>query len=277
MQLKYSVLMSVYAKENPEYFRIAVESMVNQTVKPDEIVIVQDGPLPSELDEMLREFSEKYPDLITIVVSEENIGLGLALNLGLAQCRNELVARMDTDDISLPERCQKQLKVFSEYPNLSIVGSNIAEFIHDPENITTRRIVPEKHREIIEFLKHRCPMNHVAVMLKKTEVQESGGYQHLLYNEDYYLWVRMFLNGCKFSNISSDLVLVRIGNDMYQRRGGWKYFKSEAKLQKFMLEKKIISFPRFLINVGKRLIVQVLLPNTIRGWAFKRFAREKVK
>jgi glycosyltransferase involved in cell wall biosynthesis len=277
MELRYSVLMSVYAKEKPEYFRLALDSMINQTAKPDEIVIVQDGPLPKDLYNTVWSYSERYPELIKIIVSEKNIGLGLALNLGLQHCRNDLVARMDTDDISKPERCEKQLKMFSQNPKLGVVGSDICEFIDKLENVIARRIVPRRHQEIAKYMKRRCPFNHMTVMFRKSIVQASGGYQHLPYNEDYYLWTRMYLNDVIFANTGTNLVYVRVGKEMYRRRGGIKYFKSEYRLQRFMYEKSIISAGQFLINVSQRLVVQLVLPNSIRGWVFQKFAREKIK
>jgi glycosyltransferase involved in cell wall biosynthesis len=268
--------MSIYIKEKPNYLRQSIDSMLNQTVIPDEIVIVKDGPLTEELEEVLKEYKDKYPELFNIVVSEKNLGLGLALNLGLNNCANELVARMDTDDISLPERCEKQLELFQQDASLSLLGGNISEFIVDETNIVARRIVPSCNEKIGEYLKSRCPFNHMTVMFKKSEVLKVGSYQDWFWNEDYYLWIRMFEAGCKFGNLSDILVNVRVGADMYKRRGGSKYFKSEAALQKYMLEKKIIGFKRYLLNVGIRFILQVVMPNSMRGFVFKKFARRKV-
>lgn len=160
---KYSVLMSLYIKEKPEYLRLAVDSMLNQTVKPDEIVIVEDGPLTDALYAVL----DEYGDKITRVRNEKNLGLGLALNLGLKVCRNELVARMDTDDISKPERCEVQLHYFEQHPETDIVGGDIAEFIGDESNIVGKRMVPQTNAEIREYMKKRCAFNHMSVMYKK--------------------------------------------------------------------------------------------------------------
>jgi glycosyltransferase involved in cell wall biosynthesis len=270
---KYSVLMSVYEKENKNYLIKSIESMINQTVIPDEILIVKDGPLTPELDEVLHNYINNYPELFTIIISKENIGLGSALNLGLRHCRNELIARMDTDDISLPDRCEKQLKEFQQDRNLALVGGTISEFIDNETNIVGRRFVPSENNEIREYLKKRCPFNHVTVMFKKSEVIKIGSYLDWFWNEDYYLWIRMFENGCKFKNLSSVLVNVRVGKDMYKRRGGFKYFKSEFGLQKYMYNKKIINTSTCFYNVTIRFVLQVLMPNNIRGYIFKKFAR----
>lgn len=272
---KYSVLMSLYKKEKPEYLTAAIDSMLNQTVFPDEIVIVKDGPLTPELENVLNEYKGKYPKLFNIVVSEKNIGLGRALNLGLENCKNELVARMDTDDISVKDRCEQQLKLFEKDETIDLAGGNITEFIFDEQNIIGKRVVPKTDKEIKDYIKKRCPFNHGTVMFKKGSVINAGNYKDWFWNEDYYLWIRMLENKCTFANTGTILVNFRSGADMYSRRGGMKYFKSEAKLQKYMFSKKMISLPRYLINVTERLILQVLMPNKLRGFIFRKFARSK--
>lgn len=270
---KYSVLMSLYFKEKPEYLKQAIDSMVNQTVKPDEIVIVEDGPLTEELYAVLDGYESEISNLFVRVKNEKNLGLGLALNEGLKACKNELVARMDTDDISALDRCEKQLKMFEIDPELSAVSGTIAEFIATPQEIVSYRVLPTTDVEIKKYMKKRCPLNHMAVMFRKGAVESAGNYKDWHYNEDYYLWLRMLLNSAKFANVEDILVNVRVGKDMYQRRGGWKYFKSERALQKYMKKNKIIGGFTYLSNVFKRFVVQVLLPNKLRGWIYKKFAR----
>lgn len=272
---KFSVSMCVYGKDNPAWFETAVESILNQTAKPDEVVLVVDGPVPNALNQII----EKYEalDFFHIVRFAENQGHGNARRAGLEACTHELVALMDADDISRPERFEKQLARFGEDPSLSIVGGNIAEFIDTPENTVGFRIVPNADEEIKAYMKKRCPFNQVTVMFKKSDVQAVGGYIDWFWEEDYYLWLRMYLAGQGFANVDGVLVDVRVGKEMYQRRGGRKYFKSEAKLQKFMLKNKIIGFGTYFMNVTKRWIVQVLLPNRLRGWVFQKFARKSVK
>jgi len=265
--------MSLYIKENPEYLRRSLDSMINQTVKPDEIVLVEDGPLTDELYAVLDEYDRNNPGLIVRVKNQTNLGLGKALAVGLNVCKNELVARMDTDDVSAETRCEKQLVVFAEDSSIDVVGTGMSEFIDNEENIVGYRNVPERHEDIAKYLKKRCPLNHVTVMIKKSAVQAAGGYLEWHYNEDYYLWVRMYLNSAKFYNLQDVLVNVRVGKDMYARRGGWKYFKSERSLQKYMRKHKIIGFKTYFMNVLKRFIVQVMLPNKLRAWVFKKFAR----
>lgn len=273
---KYSVLMSVYKKEKAEYLRLAVDSMLHQTIKPEQIVIVEDGPLTNELYEVIAEYLKNEPNIFTIVKNEKNLGLGISLNRGLAVCRNELVARMDTDDISLSHRCEEELRCFDIVPEVDIVGGDIEEFIKSLDNIVGKRSVPATDKELKQYIKTRCPFNHMSVMFKKSVVESVGGYMDWFWNEDYYLWIRMYLNGSIFMNTSTTLVYVRVGKEMYQRRGGMKYFKSEIELQKFMKKNGIINYPTYFLNCIKRLIVQILLPNKLRGWVFQNFAREKV-
>ena len=206
---KYSVLMSLYIKEKPEYLQLAIQSMIDQTYKPDEIVIVKDGKITPELQQVLDTFFSNNPELFNIVGYEENRGLGLALNYGLDYCRNELVARMDTDDISKPERCEKQIKRFEEKPELSIVGSWVDEFNETPENVVSVRAVPETTEDIYIFAKRRSAFNHPAVMYKKSKVLENGGYSDLRRNQDVDLFGRMLFNGCKAENIGESLLFFR--------------------------------------------------------------------
>ncbi len=268
---KFSVLMSLYKKEHPEYLRLALDSIINQTVKPDEIVLVEDGPLTDELYKIV----EEYKQYLHIVVNEKNLGLGLALNIGLRACKNELVARMDTDDISKPDRFEKQLNYFARNPNITILGGQIEEFVESPEKIIGKRIVPETDTELKKYMKKRCPFNHMTVMFRKTDLIKAGNYQDWYWNEDYYLWIRLALSDYLFANLPDTLVYTRVGLDMYERRGGKAYYKSEIDIQKYMLKNQMINKRTYIINCGKRFIVERLLPNTVRGWVFQRFARQK--
>ena len=272
--IKFSVSMCVYGGDNTEWFKTAVESVLNQTVKASEIVLVVDGPVPQTLDEIICEYEKN--DVFNVIRFAENQGHGNARRAGLKAASNELVALMDADDICVPERFEKQLKIFGNDPDVDIVGGNISEFIGTPENIVAKREVPSSDMDIKEYMKKRCPMNQMTVMFKKSSVEKVGGYLDWYCDEDYYLWIRMAIANMTFANMADTLVYVRVGEQMYQRRGGRKYFKSEAKLQKYMREHGIIGFGTYTVNVTKRFIVQILLPNKIRGWVFKKFARKKV-
>lgn len=202
-----------------------------------------------------------------------NQGHGNARRKSLELTSNELVALMDADDISISDRFEKQIKYFITYPELTVIGGFITEFIDRTDTVLGKRIVPEFDDQIKEYMKRRCPMNQVTVMFHKEAVQEVGGYLDWYCEEDYYLWLRLAQAGNKFYNIQENIVYVRVGDEMYQRRGGWKYFSSEMLLQKYMLNNRVISLPTYVANVAKRFIVQVLLPNKIRAWVFQRFAR----
>ncbi len=270
--LKFSVAMCVYGKDNPEWFETAVESVLNQTYPPDEVVLVVDGPVPNELDSIITKY-EKKP-IFKVLRLAINEGHGNARRKSLELSTYDLVALMDADDISLPDRFERQLNIFSS-EDIDIVGGDISEFIGDAENIVAYRNLPANDAEIKEYMKTRCPFNQMTVMFRKSIYEKAGGYIDWYCDEDYYLWLRMAEIGATFANTGEVLVNVRVGEDMYKRRGGWRYFKSEAALQKYMLSKEIIGFGTYLSNVLKRLIVQVLLPNNIRAYVFKKFARKR--
>lgn len=271
---KFSVSMCVYKKDNPEWFKTAVESILNQTVKPSEVVLVVDGPVNAQLDAVITHY-ENNP-IFRVVRLPENVGHGKARRAGLTYCRYELVALMDADDISASNRFEKQLEMFEADESLAIVGSNITEFVGEPDNVVGARVVETDDAAIKADMKVRCPMNQVTVMFRKSAVDKVGGYMDWFNEEDYYLWLRMYLDGARFANLPDYLVNVRVGKEMYQRRGGKKYFLSEAKLQKYMYDNKVIGFIDFIVNVGKRFIVQIVLPNKLRSWVFKKFARKTV-
>ena len=266
--------MCVYGKDDPRWFKTAVDSVIEQTRRPDEIILVVDGPVPAELGAIIAEY-EKL-EFFKVVRFEVNQGHGNARRAGLENCSYDIVALMDADDISVSDRFEKQLSAFSQDEELDIVGGNITEFIGDISNAVGQRVVFATDGEIKADMKKRCPMNQVTVMFKKESVERAGGYIDWYCEEDYYLWLRMAFANMKFTNVDDVVVNVRVGKDMYKRRGGKQYFQSEARLQKYMLDNNFIGFETYVMNVSKRLIVQILLPNKIRGWVFKKFARNKV-
>lgn len=278
-KLPFSVAMSVYAKDNAKWFDQALESIiVNQTIKPNEVVLVVDGPIPEEIENVIKKYKEICRGgqiAFKPYYFKTNKGLGNALNVAIKHCTNELIARMDSDDIAISNRFEQQLSFFYRNPQIDILGGNIVEFIDNTDNIVGSRIVPCKNNEIAKYLKKRCPFNHMTVMLKKAAVLKAGNYQDWYWNEDYFLWIRMYMNDAYFANTGTNLVNVRVGKELYQRRGGVKYFKSEIKLQDFMRKNSIIGIYTYFMNCLKRFIVQVLLPNKMREWVFKTFAREK--
>lgn len=273
--VKYSVLMSVYFKENADYLKKSIESMINQTVVPDEILIVEDGPLTKELYAVIDEFIKNYPYLFTIITNKNNIGLGLSLRRGLEACRNEFIARMDTDDISLNNRCKLQIEYLCNNPNCDIVGGQISEFIDKEDNIVSHRLVPTDDNSLKKFLKKRCPFNHMSVMYRKSSILRAGNYEHVLYNEDYYLWAKMAFLGMCFSNLDIILVNVRISKSMFKRRGGFKYFKNELFVQKYMVKNKMINRFTYFNNVFKRFLGECIAPSWFRAILYKMLLRKR--
>ena len=222
----YSVLMSVYEKDKPDELMKSIDSMLNQTVLCNQFVLVEDGTLNRDLEEVVDNYSKEYPDLFTVVKLDKNSGLAKALDIGLKECKNELVARMDADDISKPDRCEKLLKMFSVYPSLAIAGTNIDEFFDSPENCISQRRVPSHYEDICKFIKTRSPFNHPTVMFKKSEVIKCGGYGDMRFKQDYDLFSRMINNCCYARNIDESLLLFRSNKDNYKRRHSWKYCRS---------------------------------------------------
>ena len=270
---KVSVLMSVYFKEKPEYVDACLESMHQQTYLPDEIVLIKDGPLTEELDQVISNYETKYPHIYKVIPLEKNVGLGVALALGVEACTHPLIARMDTDDIALPERLEKQRNYFIEQPETAIVGSDIIEFEGSIDNQIAKRIVPHQHEEIYQFAKRRNPFNHMTVMYRKDAVLAAGNYQPLNGYEDYYLWVRMLADNAKAYNFNEILVYARGGTDMYERRGGWKYFKDGLAAQKKIYKVGLSSPVDFVIRIGAQTIVN-LVPNQVRSNIYSKVLRK---
>lgn len=273
MDINFTVAMSVYKNDNPQHFKAAVHSIYDkQTVKPSEIVLIEDGPVPEVLINAVKELSVEIP-ILKVISFDVNKGHAAARQGGLDNSTNELVAIMDSDDIAEPYRFEKQLSFMASNQDAAVVGGNINEFIGEPNNIVASRVVPENDKEIKDYLKSRCPMNLQTVMYRKSKVQEVGGFIDWFCEEDYYLWIRLAQGGYLLHNLQDCLVNVRVGKEMYRRRGGLKYFLSEANLQEYMRKHGIIGWCRYLYNVLIRFVVQVVLPNCIRGWVFRTFAR----
>ena len=293
--VKISVIMSIYKSDVPEYVRIALDSLLNQTRLPDEIVIVADGPVPAELEQVVKSLTpspspkgegnkdgegDLKPEtrdlkpIVTYLPQEQNGGLGEAMRIAVEAAKYPYLARMDSDDICLPDRFEKQMKCFEEDPELSIVGGMITEFDGEPENIIAERILPLDDAGIKKMMRGRCAVNHVTVIFKKEDLLKSGNYQPFWKQEDHYLWARMMEHGCKFRNIPDIVVNVRSGRDQLARRGGWRFYKSVVRVFWYMYKHKLISFGYFLYICAVRGIVQLLMPNWLRTWVYMKFLRK---
>lgn len=276
MAIQFSVLISVYKKEKAEYLKQALQSVINQTLKPTEVVIVKDGILTKELDECIEDFQRQHPKLFKILTFKENRGLGLALRDGLKACKYEYIARMDSDDISKPDRFEKQFGYLQKHPETALLGTWITEFSKDENKPDTVTKLPCRHQEIMQFAKSRNPFRHMTVIYKKQAVINSGNYRDFLWFEDYDLWIRLLQKGYKAANIPEYIVNVRADKSMFARRGGWKYLKQEYKFQVFLLKTGFITKMEFVINIFIRSVVRVV-PNDIRVFIYNKFLRKMVK
>lgn len=271
---KFSVLFSVYYKEKPDFFDKALESVYNQTVKADEWVIVKDGPISQELQDVIDKYKGYDGVLIKEIHLEENKGLGLALSNGVPECSYELIARMDTDDIAVPNRFELQLAEFQNDHDLDLCGGQIIEFETDENVSVAERRVPLLHDEIVQYQKKRSAFNHMTVMFKKSKVLEAGNYKHCPLMEDDMLWVDMILAGAKCMNIDEYLCNVRTNRDMIARRGGLKYYKKYKSARKMILDTGFITKKEYRKTNRIQWIVCVM-PKWLRKFVFFKLLHKK--
>ncbi len=248
--MKYSVLMSVYKKDDPHFLKLALESIYEkQTRKPDEIVVVFDGPLTDELQAVLHAFREGKETVVFYYPQAENRGLGEALRIGSEKCTGDYIFRMDSDDISVPERFEKQIAYIEAHPDIDVLGGTIAEFDTSLDEEMRLRVCPARHADIARMGKKRNPMNHVTVGIKRCALAKCGGYETLLLLEDYFLWLKMLAAGCKLENMQETLVYVRVGNGFNTKRGSTVRVKGWKTLQQFMLEHHMITKKEAIMNM----------------------------
>lgn len=272
MNLNFSVLISVYNKENPLFLEKSLLSILEkQTLIPNEIVVVKDGDLTKPLNVVLNKYLSKYPNILKIYGYSKNKGLGYALNFGLDKSSNEIIFRMDSDDIAHPSRFEKQLKAFNNKDNVVIIGSNIEEFNIEPYDLNRIRVVPYSSLAINKMKRYRNPFNHMTVAFKKSSILECGGYKPMPGYEDYYLWMRVLKKYNGF-NLSDNLVYARVGNGMIARRRGFDFFLNEFKFQKTLLSENLITYLDFIKNIFLRLFPR-LLPKKILELIYTRILR----
>lgn len=262
----FSVLMSLYVKEKKEYFSECMESILNQTLMPDEIVIVLDGPINDEVSKTLKDYITKYPSLIKVVPLEKNMGLGLALREGILHCKNEVIARMDTDDVATSDRFEKQLLFFVEN-KLDLCSSHIKEFEKTKDCIIAERKVPLEMREIKKYQKYRSAFNHMAVMYSKTAVIKAGNYCDCPLMEDDLLWVNMILSGAVCKNIDDYLVYARTNSEMIARRGGLAYYKKYKNGRNIIRKTGYINYWQYKKTCMIQFVV-CIMPSFIRKKIF---------
>lgn len=270
---KYSVLMTVYKKDNPEWLRQAIDSMLNQTWKPSEFVIIIDGPIPAELQCILDKYVKVNGDMFKIKPQKKNIGLGAALKIGVENCSYEYIARMDADDISAPKRCETILKYMVKHPTYSVTGCNAIEFVDNINNAKAIVKLPLNPVDARKFAKKRVPIRHPSIIIKKSDTLAVGNFKPLRRSQEYDLVVRMLMANMEISNVPEVLFYIRVGKDFYIRRGGW----SKAKLlvgQRYDFYKYgFYSFPEFMLYAGINLVM-CMMPNSLRAFIYQKFLRK---
>lgn len=271
---KYSVLMSVYFKEKPEILKESIESMISQTIKFSEFVLVADGPLTSELDSVIGEYESKIKNF-RVIRLEKNMGLGPALKNGVLNCKYDWIARADSDDISVKNRIEMQFNRIFENPKIDFIGSHHIEFIDNIENVETYsyKKLPISYEEILKYSKNRNPFSHSVMLIKKSAIIDSGNYREYHLVEDYDLWLRMIRKGYYCENVDAYLSYVRVSKDLYKRRGGLKYLKSINKFKWEQYKVGYFSLYEYVKSIVPHLIV-CILPNKVRETIYLKLLRK---
>ena len=252
-----SVLMSVYYRESASNLRECLDSIFAQTCRAREVLLLKDGGLTDELEAVISEFEKGYEEL-RVVGFAENRGLGYCLNDGLRLCSYDIIARMDSDDVCKPHRFEKEYDFLVSHPDYALVGSWVDEFRECCTVVDSIRTVPEDSDAILRYARGRCPVNHPTVMYRRESVLAAGGYLTEFFPEDYFLWIRMLMQGCRFYNFQESLVYFRYSLDTIVRRGGWRYAVDEVKVQRNIYRMGFISFPRFVLNVVIRFTTRIV-------------------
>ena len=266
---KFSLLMTVYKEENPKFLDISFRSIWDdQVLRPNQIIVVLDGPIPNKLQNVVNKWKKKIESTMEVHELKENIGLGDALGYGINFCNYEFVARMDTDDISMPNRFDRQIKFLENNKDIDILGSSAIEFIEDIQSIRGIRRVPKNHTEIVNFSKYRNPFNHPSVIYRKSNVIEAGGPRNFTDFDDYYLWIRMINKGARCANIAKPLIYMRANENQAKRRGGYQYLRNEINFLNFLLGINHIQYMQFCINILIRLPIR-LIPYKLRYYMYK--------
>jgi len=268
--ISFSVILPVYKNDSPKFFDAAMQSLFDQTLRATEIVLIQDGPLTEDLENVVKKWEEQMPEL-NVLALPKNVGLSAALNTGIKAAKYEWLARMDSDDICKPDRFEKQLSYIEKHPEISIIGGWIAEFETVPGDVNSVRKLPETHAEIFAYAKWRCPFNHMTVMYKKSVITELGLYKTFEdgntagFGEDYELWARFLMNDYKAANIQEVLVDARTDKDFFtRRRRGMKYFKSEVNELNDLYKLGLINPLHYAVHFGMKAVVRFSPPALVK-------------
>jgi len=269
----YSVLLSIYAGADPAHLRESVGSMMRQSVLPGDFVLVCDGPLTAALEACVAEFQAQWPGVMQVVRLPENVGIGAAANAGLPYCREEIIVKMDADDISLPDRCARQLACFAADPSLAIVGGDIEEFSEEDGRVLSVRSVPRTHEEILRFARRRAPFNNQTIAYKKQAALAAGGYADLRRCEDYEFTVRLLQNGARACNLPVVLVRYRLGQDHFRRRKSWENTKAFWQVHRRLYQTGFSGLWDYWIPCAAQLLL-FLLPWPVTAWFYQRLLRK---
>lgn len=274
---KFSVLMSIYYKEEPKYLEESLKSiLIDQTLLPTEIIMVKDGKLTKELENVLDKYKKMFPTILKFFPLEKNVGLGKALQLGLQKCKCDIVMRMDTDDVAVPERFKKQIEYMKKHPEVAVLGGYIEEFENEVNNSKRIKQMPILYKSVLKYSKFRNPLNHMTVCFRKKDVLSVGNYQPLYFLEDHYLWARILVAGKIVENLPEVLVYARIGNGFNDRRGNKKYIEGWKVLQSYLYKNKFINrFEKIRNMLGMYTIVYV--PPQVRMFLYDNILRKKNK
>lgn len=269
--MDYSILQTVYKSDSFLFLSRAIESMLSQSLKSNDYVIVEDGPLSDELENLIKSYENRYPE-IHVVRLTKNVGLGKALNEGLPICKNDLIARMDSDDISMPDRCEKQVMAFEKDSELDIVGCPVKEFVGTPDNIVGQRNVPLDNESIHKYVRRRDPFNHPTVMYRKSKVMKFGPYGDYRKNQDTDLWIKLLSNGCKARNLDEYLLMFRFDEGTYKKRKSWTNTKTLIKIRWNAYKKKICSLWDFIVVAGAQLAIYIM-PSSLQRFIYQHILR----
>ena len=270
--IQYSVLMTVYKGDNPIFVETSIKSILDQTHPSNDIVIVEDGPLPDALEQIICSYAASNP-AIHVLRLPKNVGLGKALNEGLPLCKNELIARMDSDDISMLDRCEKQVKAFMDDPELDIVGCPVKEFVGTPDNIVGQRLVPIDNKSIHKYVRRRDPFNHPTVMYRKSKVMKYGPYGDYRKNQDTDLWIKLLCKGgCKAINIDEFLLMFRFDEGTFRKRKSWTNTRTLINIRWKAFKDKHCSFFDFLVVSGAQLAIYIM-PSGLQRFIYQHILR----
>lgn len=272
--MKFSILSSVYHKENPAHFDDCMHSLwTHQTLQADEMILVEDGRLPEALNRIIATWQQRLGERLRVIKLPENVGTGRAKNIGLEHCSHDIICIADTDDIYTLDRFAKQIAFLQTHPEIDIIGGQAAEFIDHPSHTVSIRQVPCQHEQLIAFAQRHSPFNNMTIAYRKQAIINIGGYQHHLWMEDYNLFLRAIASGSRLHNLPDILVHARIDNGMHGRRRGWRYIQSEKQLFQLKRQLKLQAFaPAALLFLARSAFR--LLPAHLLGHIYQRFFRQ---